>query len=266
MKNIAFNAAVGCHMGNIRKNNEDNFYFDGIYLSENNSDAPFFRSLSADGALRFYAVFDGMGGEEHGEKAALIAAETLAKYHALLRTIRWHDFDKYMDMFLSEANNRICEAAKELGARRMGCTIALLCVAGGRFRVYNIGDSRIYKFSKNHLTQISEDHTPAFRAVRMGVMSKEEAKNHPHRSKLTQYLGIAEAEMIVKPFRTSLKTKKGDACLLCSDGLTDMLEDGAIEEILRNAGEPAAAVRALINAALQNGGRDNICVVLLKQE
>jgi hypothetical protein len=161
-------------MKNIAKTDENNFYFDGMYLSEKNSAspffrktiakttgvakfidrcknslfkvrfflytvhmanlpnasifvmichhrskimkniafsaAPFFRSLSADDALQFYAVFDGMGGEEYGETAALIAAQTLAKYHALLRAIHRHDFDKYMDMFLSEANNRICKA------------------------------------------------------------------------------------------------------------------------------------------------------------
>jgi protein phosphatase len=264
MKSTAFDAAVGCHIGNIRANNEDNFYFGGMHLCKENRDAPFFRNFSADDALQFYAVFDGMGGEEHGETAALVAAETLAKYHALLRTIRYHDFDKYIDMFLSEANNRIRDAAGELGARRMGSTIALLCVADGRRHVYNVGDSRIYKFSKKRLTQISEDHTPAFRAVRMGVMSKEAAKNHPHRNKLTQYLGIAEEEMIVKPFRASLRAKRGDDFLLCSDGLTDMLEDDAIAEILRGADSSATAVRALVDAALQKGGRDNICVILLK--
>jgi protein phosphatase len=167
-------------------------------------------------------------------------------------------------MFLSEANNRICEAAGELSARRMGCTIALLCVLADGIRIYNVGDSRIYLFRRGKLKQLSEDHTPAFRAVCMGLMTEEEAKRHPHRNKLTQYLGIAEEEMIAKPFRKSVQTKRNDVVLLCSDGLTDMVENDAIAGILREADGPEEAVRALVSAALQNGGRDNICVILLK--
>jgi S-DNA-T family DNA segregation ATPase FtsK/SpoIIIE len=149
---------------------------------------------------------------------------------------------------------------------RMGTTVALLCVFHGKIHLYNIGDSRIYHFRRGKLEQLSEDHTPVFCAVKMGLMTKEQARKHPHRSKLTQHLGIAEKEMIVKPFRKTVKPKENDVFLLCSDGLTDMVDDAGIENMLRLQNNADGAVKALIDTALENGGRDNICIILIKLE
>lgn len=263
---LRYRVAASCHIGLKRENNEDNFYVNGRFLSLNEMESSLVISRTDEDAMQFYAIFDGMGGEEHGETAALIAAETLAKYQDLLKTIRYHDLDKYIDMYISEANNRICEAAESLFASRMGTTMALLCIRENTICLYNIGDSRIYKSDKKGLKQLSQDHTAAFRAVEMGMMTAEEAKLHPHRHKLTQYLGVPESELIVKPHRMQIKAGKDEQYLLCSDGLTDMAADEKIRSILKNVPDPEKAVKELISSALENGGRDNICVILLKTE
>lgn len=264
IQSIKVFSAVGVHIGNLRENNEDNFYYNGIYLNESNTDTPVVYSEINENKIQIYAICDGMGGEEYGEVASLIAVETLSKYQELFNRIQYHDFSKYIDMYLSEANNLICEKSKQNGGKRIGTTIALLCVEGNVIHMYNIGDSRIYIMHRKKLKQISEDHTQAMRSIKMGTMTKAEAKTHPHRNKLTQHLGIAPEAMIVKPYQYDMKANNGDVFLLCSDGITDMIEENKIENILKQKKSEKAIVTDLINKAKENGGRDNITAMVLR--
>lgn len=255
-------SAIECDIGNLRSNNEDNFYYNGTYLNVSERDIPASSEKICEDNLQFYAVCDGMGGEAHGEDASLIAVKVLSKYHRMLSKMKYHNLTKYIDMYFSEVNNRICEVRKEHDNCRIGTTIALLAAEGENLHIINIGDSRVYKFRHNKLRQISEDHTPAVRAYRMGMITKEEMKTYPHRNKLTQYLGLAPEELNINPFRIQLKAKNNDRFLICSDGITDMLSDDEILQILKISRTPKEAAKALAESAKANGGRDNITAIV----
>ena len=147
---------------------------------------------------------------------------------------------------------------------RLGTTIALVVISNEFVRAYNIGDSRIYKFQDGILLQLSEDHTVAEQKRKMGLLTDEQAKHDKSRHVLTRYLGIFEDEMVLTPdIITPFKTSKGVKLLLCSDGLTDMLEDKYIEKIMQTFNEPEKIVNTLVDKALENGGKDNItCIVI----
>ncbi|HHW47064.1 MAG TPA: serine/threonine-protein phosphatase [Clostridiaceae bacterium] len=264
MQSLEVFSAVGTHIGRVRENNEDNFYYNGIYLNESNREIPAIFSEKRESEIQIYAVCDGMGGEESGEVASLIAVHTLTKYQEMLNNIKYHSFDKYIEMYLSEVNNLICEKSKQIGGKRIGTTIAMLCIEGNIVHIYSIGDSRVYLMRNKRMKQITEDHTQAMRSVKMGIITMEEAKTHPHRHKLTQYLGIAPEEMIFKPYCFKKKAKNGDLFLLCSDGVSDMLEDYEIEHILKQKKSEKAIVSDLIGSALKKGGRDNITAMVIR--
>ena len=264
MQPVKVSSAVGVHTGLLRENNEDNFYYNGIYLDESNREIPIVYSENRESNIQIYAVCDGMGGEESGEVASLIASETLTKYQHTLNTIKYHDFDKYIRMYISEANNLIHEKSRQNGGKRVGTTIALLCIEFNNIYIYNIGDSRVYLLHRRKLRQISEDHTQAMRSVKMGITTKKEAKIHPHRNKLTQYLGISPQELTIRPYHYKTKARPGDLFLLCSDGITDMLEDSEIENILKQKKTEKAIVTELIDKAMKKGGRDNITAMVLR--
>lgn len=252
-----------CNIGNVRENNEDNLYLNGLFLSEAERETPKAYEKACEDKLQFYAVCDGMGGEEYGEKASFIAVETLEKYHKMLAGMQYHSLSKYTDMYFQEVNSKICEIDRDY---RSGTTIALFISEGEKVHILNIGDSRVYRYRHNKLTQLSEDHTPAVRAYKMGLIKKEDIKNHPHRNQLTQYLGIAPEEQTLVPFRMEIKPKSGDRFLICSDGLNDMLTDAELSAILKESKTPAAAVKTLVESANEKGGKDNITAIVLDIE
>ena len=256
-------SAIACNIGKIRENNEDNFYYNGKYLYENERDIPCFYDGNSKDDLQFYAVCDGMGGEAHGEEASLIAVEVLSKYHKKLSDRKYHSLDRYMDMYFSEVNSQISEVRTKYSNFRSGTTIAMVIVEDETIHIVNIGDSRVYKLKNNNLYQISEDHTPAVRAYMLGAITKDEIKTHPHRNKLTQYLGLGPDEFKIVPTRVHMKARDNDRFLICSDGVTDMVSDKEIETILRAEDTPKGAVKVLVDRAMQNGGRDNITAIVL---
>lgn len=261
MQSIKTLSAVGVHIGNLRENNEDNFYYNGVYLDEKSRDIPVLYAENRESNIQIYAVCDGMGGEESGEIASLIAAKTLSKYQDIFNNINYHDFDKYISMYFFEANDLIYERSKE---NRIGTTIALLCIEGEYAHIYNIGDSRVYLLRNKKMKQVSEDHTQAVRLVKLGAITQDEVKTHPHRNKLTQYMGISPGEMVIKPHKYEIKAKDGDLFFLCSDGITDMLDDNEIENILKKKITEKAMVNELIKKAMEKGGRDNITAMVLR--
>ena len=262
-------AAASVNMGKKRENNEDNLYFNGEFLTEETREKSVdFETICGD-KRQFYAVCDGMGGEQLGELASMIAVETLHKYADLLRhddnKNRGKNIDAEWDRCIREANSLICEAQKRRGVNRIGTTLALLAVDNDNksAHLYNVGDSRIYLFRKEKLEQISFDHTAVANSVKMGVLTPEQARVHPHRNRLTQFVGINPAEMVIEAQKSIIKIKNKDIFLLCSDGLTDMLDDAEISSILKKNNRPAEAVRQLMDEVLSRNGRDNITIIIL---
>ena len=247
-------AACGCNTGKIRKNNEDNFFFDGHILNSYNGGLK--SPVTMEQPLRkelCLAVFDGMGGESFGDLASFQAADTLRK-----TPVEWKDRfvpkEKYLDRICQKLNLSVVEKARELGTERMGSTIVSLSFTHGRVYVCNLGDSRAYRLRDGEFLQLTVDHV---------VKCEGDVKR---KMPLTQHLGIDPEALLLVPHIAEGKLRRGDQYLLCSDGLTDMLTDQEISEILDRAADAEEAVRQLIDQALYRGGKDNVTVIVCRIE
>lgn len=245
-------AACGCHRGRVRANNEDNFFFDGKCLEQENDGLK--HPVWVEETLKngfCAAVFDGMGGENYGEAAAFAAARemqrmtrSLSDYFVSERT--------YLLKLSAQLNDSILNVQKELYTDRCGTTMVALYYSSGYVYVCNVGDSRAYRLRNGEFLQLSEDH----------VEKRPAAQNK--KPLLTQHLGIDPKDIQIQPYIAKGKIAKGDTYLLCSDGLTDMLTNAEICGILQTYQEPAECADKLIQAALEHGGRDNITVIICK--
>lgn len=261
MKKHTILSAVASNTGNIRDKNEDNFFLGGITLDPSVNGTVIAEYKSTDG---LFAVCDGMGGEVSGEVASVIAVTTLGEFYEKVQEQKI-SFTFMIDPYTEEANARICAEMKKNGGKRMGTTYVLLFIENNTAYIYNIGDSRAYLLRDGNLTQLSHDHTQVSQLIKMNILAPEEAKTHPERNRLTQHLGIFSEEMIIEPYAVEpLMIISGDTFLLCSDGLTDMLTDDEIEEAMKQGKDPKEMVEKLVEAALLEGGKDNITVMVAK--
>ena len=262
MNTVKLSASVSVNKGRVRSNNEDNFYLNGQYLTPKSRDKTASYVDGSNHEIGLYGIFDGMGGEALGEEASLIVAQTVFKAHKKAEASG--SSDKTVLSAIKDANAAICKKILESGEKRIGTTFAALKIENDTAKVYNVGDSRVYRLRNGKLTQLSVDDTTAQRLVNMGMITKEKAKTHESRHKLTQHLGIFPNEMIIEAHKSQeLELKKGDKFLLCSDGLTDMVEDEKIEEILKNSADSEEITKLLVGEALANGGGDNVTVMVI---
>ena len=239
--------ACTSHIGKRRKMNQDNFLCGGVYASQGQTEPLALPLTGTVGAAprQLFGVFDGMGGEERGEAAAFLAAEAAACSPLA------GDPVEVLETVCQNANQRICAFVAENGLGICGTTAALLLTDADRLTICNIGDSKIFRLTDRQLTQISEDHLSLAPA---GV-----------KPPLSQCLGIPPEELTLCPHYDSLPCCAGDKYLLCSDGLTDMVPPEAIRDTLA-AHAPADAAGLLLHQALDNGGRDNITLLILQVE
>ncbi len=264
MSSPVYKTAVSVDKGHVRANNEDNIFFDGVFLTPDNRDEGIDITADTDKNLLVYAVFDGMGGAEFGEEASYIAAEVTNEYYAHIRSLNTNEIDSFVIGLIMDANKRIYNRTEEIGSGRMGATVAMVVICDGVAKVYNVGDSRVYLHRNGKLTQISLDDSFAQRLYRMGVISYEDALVHKDRNKLVQHLGIGEHELVIEPHISApITLVDGDRLLVCSDGLTDMVTNEGIGEIL-SIRDVAQCTESLVCKALENGGRDNISVILIE--
>lgn len=202
-----------------------------------------------------FVVADGLGGHQAGEVASLIAVETL-RDHAPRRPDA-----KGLARAVRAANREVMRAAREgHGRSGMGTTITAAIVEGTRIALAQVGDSRAYLLHDDVLERLTEDHSMVADLIRRGQLTEAESRFHPNRSVITRALGT-DANMDADAYE--LEASPGDRLLLCSDGLTGMLEDPAIAEVLSTYPAPSAAARALVNAANAAGGQDNISVIVV---
>jgi PPM family protein phosphatase len=204
-----------------------------------------------------FAVADGMGGARAGEVASRLAVETFSEQR---------DESASPEAQLAEvartANRKIYTLAQEDSSRAgMGTTLTAVMVHDGELAIGHVGDSRAYRFRDGGLERLTQDHSLVEELVRQGKIKPEEAATHPQRSIITRALG-PEPEVDVETLTYS--ARPGDVYLLCSDGLTGMVEEGRMAEILREGGSLEAAGTKLVAEANENGGRDNITVVLFR--
>ncbi|OGW36198.1 MAG: hypothetical protein A2010_13820 [Nitrospirae bacterium GWD2_57_9] len=234
-------SAANTDTGRKRTNNEDAFLIDQ--------------------ELRLYAVADGIGGHSGGEVASRIAVETLRERVREDRRER-DPGDVLNDAFIL-GNTRVIEAgATDRGLAGMGTTLTAVLLKGTSAHLAHAGDSRAYLLREGMLEQVTEDHGVVAEQVRAGIVTPDQARRSPYRHIITRALGI-ERELLVD--RRTIELRENDVLLLCTDGLTEMIEDREIERILLSSALPDA-VQGLIAAANRNGGVDNITVVVVKVE
>jgi PPM family protein phosphatase len=206
-----------------------------------------------------FAVADGMGGARAGEVAAGLAAAALEEAGTATRG------EEGVATLIEEANRRIWErAASDPATSGMGTTVtaALVDAAAGQVAIGHVGDSRAYLLRGDSLEQLTTDHSLVAELVQSGVLTPEEAERHPQRSAITRALGT-EPSVRVETFTVAAEV--GDLFLLCSDGLSAMLDDDEVAAAIEQAGgEPSEAGAALVSAANDHGGEDNITVVLFE--
>jgi PPM family protein phosphatase len=205
-----------------------------------------------------FAVADGMGGAQAGELASGLAAAALRD-----ETSELAGGEQRVDDLIQEANRRVYQRqSQDASASGMGTTMTVALVEDGLVAIGHVGDSRAYLIRDRKLEQLTEDHSLVAELVRSGKLSPEEAEGHPQRSVITRALGT-DPDVDVDTF--SVETNAGDLFLLCSDGLTSMVDDETIlREVERNRSDLAKAAKALVRAANKGGGEDNITVVFFE--
>ena len=231
------------HIGKRRSSNQDNFICNGKYMDPKGEPITFPISGTISDAPALFGVFDGMGGEECGEVASLIASRCASE-----ASVSEKPLEALLD-YCGDANGKICAYAEENDITAMGTTAALLAFTKNEIALCNIGDSKIFRLADNELKQISVDH------YAVAVFGQKPP--------LSQNLGIPPSEMIIEPYLARGRYNDGDVYLLCSDGLTDMVPVEDITRIILK-GEFDEIIENLLNAALENGGKDNITIILCK--
>ena len=253
------------HEGNVRSNNEDNAYINGFFRKNDDLCSWEYESEYVD--VMITAVFDGMGGEKEGEVAARIAAESLDDIYKDCYSadkVRKGNviFSDVVDAYVDDANNRI---AKYDPGNNIGTTFAALSFENATFSFYNIGDSRGYLYRDGGLCQMTRDHNLVRRMLKEGILTEEQAEKHPHRNALYQFLGMKEENNVIAPEcykEEMIQACGGDLCLLCTDGLTEMVTDKEICGVLSGRTTLKEKAEKLLEKALQAGGRDNITILL----
>lgn len=229
-------------------------------------------AILVDADRKLVVLADGMGGYQAGEVASQLAIDVVREdsSDATLTEADLGRIDpetgisvamRQLRGAIEKANNRICSVARgreELNG--MGTTIVAARFYDGRVGIAHVGDSRCYRLREGVLEQLTRDHSYVQDQLEKGLISEDEAKHSPQKNLITRALGIdAIAEADVQEFRT----RPGDSYLLCSDGLSDLVDDKSIEAVLVSENSPTDRTKTLIDVANSNGGRDNISVILV---
>ena len=206
-----------------------------------------------------FVVADGMGGHNAGDYASRVAVETIVERVA---DSGERNALYVFDRAIQSANARIRELADSSPELEgMGTTVVAASCVDGYLSIANVGDSRLYVVSPQGIRQITRDHSWVEELVLRGGIGREEARNHPDKNIITRAVG---AEDTVKADFFSVRLEEGDMVLMCTDGLTNMLEDREIRMIMNGARDIVEKAQELVEAANENGGKDNISVILIE--
>lgn len=230
--------------GRLRKGNEDNLY----------ADANEYRGL--------FIVADGMGGHAAGEIASQMAVDVLASELADLNDLAAPDAGQRLSDTLKLANRSVFQRTmKEVDKTGMGSTASALLISDTRYLIGHVGDSRIYLVRDGTMTQLTHDHSLVQEQVDAGLITPEQARHHPQSNVITCCIGMSSD---IEPDVITGETRVGDVFLLASDGLTGMVEDRRLKQLLESRANPERIVNAMIADANNNGGIDNITAIVVK--
>jgi len=216
--------------------------------------------LLVDKSLGLYILADGMGGHNAGEVASRLAVDVIAwEVWKGLQTDTKEE--RLLREAIEVANRTVLEKSLINPAwEEMGTTVVAALISGEDLFISHVGNSRAYLIGDGEIEQIAQDHTFVAEWLKEGRITSHQARTHPQRHGLTEVVGVTddvESDVAVLPW-------DGEKCLLlCSDGLTDMLEDQEILEIVESQDDPALACQKLVDAANKRGGKDNVSVILV---
>ena len=230
--------------GRLRKGNEDNLY----------ADANQYRGL--------FIVADGMGGHAAGEVASQMAVDLVASELADLNDLSADDAGERVKSTLRLANRQVFQRTmREVEKTGMGSTASALLLSDTRFLIGHVGDSRIYLVRDGNMRQLTRDHSLVQEQVDAGIITPEQARHHPQSNVITCCIGMSSD---IDPDIIQGETKVGDVFLLASDGLTGMVDDRRLQQLLQSPATPERIVNAMIADANNNGGIDNITAIVVK--
>lgn len=236
--------AARTDVGRVRSGNEDSLYAD------------------ATPARGLFIVADGMGGHAAGEVASAMAVQIVAQELAGLTSADDADAPARMAAALVAANRAIHDRTeREADKQGMGTTASVLAVSDGGYLIGQVGDSRVYLLRDGTLRQLTRDHSYVQEQVDAGLLSPEQARYHPYSNVITRCIG---ANGNVEPDVYSGEVAAGDVFLVASDGLTGMVDDRRLQQLLSSRAAPARVVDALIAEANGRGGLDNITAVIVQ--
>ena len=236
--------AARTDVGRIRKGNEDSLH------------------ASANAYRGLFIVADGMGGHAAGEVASEMAVEMVSHQLADLNDLQSPEAFRRVATALRAANRAVYERTRtERDKLGMGSTVSALLLSESRYIVGHVGDSRIYLVRDGQMRQLTKDHSLVQEQVDAGLLTPEQARRHPQSNVITRCIGMADE---IEPDVFDGEAQLGDSYLLASDGLTGMVDDRRIQQLLLSRAKPERIVDALIQEANVNGGNDNITAVVVR--
>lgn len=251
---LLIKAACTFHRGYRKEMQEDNFLFDKQTLE--NRENGMLTCVFKNPQNVCFAVFDGLGGLPNGEKASKLAADTLK--NIMERVCFFKEVDSsWIESTIFEIHQEIVTMERQQ-KHLSGTTMAILLIDNQRIYLGNVGDSRIYHFLDNKLTQLSEDHSDRNLLEELGIIDRNPS--------LMQYVGMLSEMGKVKPSIDSFENNKTGRYIVCTDGLTDMVCDDDIETICRDSKNAEECSEKLVQKALDNGGADNVTVIVCEFE
>lgn len=261
-KKQVIRAAVVSHKGCERDNNEDNFFFNGDLMALADMDQGAYIVHEFNDVNQVYAIADGMGGANLGERAAYIAVRQMVNFAASLSS---GAVVQNVEKFTHQISQLVADDAKKNNARIEGSTLALAIIVKKSLYVANVGDSRIYRLRAGELKQLSEDHSEVNKLRAAGILTEEQARKAPNSNVITRYIGMDEKK---RPSEFAYQGKhtlvSGDRIMLCSDGVSDLMSRSHLEAIMKAAPTAEAAACALVLSALELGGKDNSTAIVLE--
>ena len=230
---------------------------------ENNED--YISLPDEDKGIKLFILADGMGGANAGEKASQVAVKVVKDFikNNFVKIERNKEqLENLLRNAIKEANKKVIElSSSNEEYQGMGTTLIVVLIYRGRVHIGHVGDSRVYRLRQNVFRQITKDHSYVQELVKRGEITPSEAKDHPQKNILLKVVG---GEPTVKPDIMTKGFVKGDILLICSDGLTNMVEDKYIYEIImKNIYDINVACKKLIDRANRNGGLDNVSAIII---
>ena len=224
-----------------------------------NQDYVYTSEMPVGHLANLFLVADGMGGHNAGDYASRYTIETIVD-----EISKSNDESPVfvLEKAIKSANSLIRQKSEEeTELNGMGTTVVAATIEGNKLCVANVGDSRLYIINNREIRQITRDHSLVEEMVRMGGLKREMARNHPDKNIITRAIGALD-DVDVDFFEVRLN--KGDTILMCSDGLSNMIEDEEIRMIMQGQRDIVEKAESLVKAANNNGGKDNIAVVLVE--